>query len=135
MKLIHFIYAALIAAILAMLVFIHEPTLPCPAGKLGAGDPHATYLQPIENGLRTRSLAYEDMAISLRDSLTTGHTVDGVGASPDGTVCTGAVIPYLACRQSIEAPTIPEVKPMRTISFDDDLHGVVTELEPLGGAR
>jgi hypothetical protein len=127
------------AMLMLVLFSPQHHALPRPGEKLGTSDtrparPDDTRNQPME-GLEYRSLAYEDMAITLRDSLATGHTVDGVGASPDFTVCTGEVIPYLACRQSIPAPTIPDVKPMWTISFDDDVHGVVTELNSEGGSE
>ena len=113
-----------IGALALLLVFSPQHrTMPRPGDKLGTADTGLTlHAYDSDNTLQTlkyRSLAFDDMAITLRDSVTTGHTVDGVGASPDGTVCIGEGRPYLACRQSIERPTIPDVLPMWTISFDE----------------
>src|ERR1039457_1808241 len=119
----------LIAAGALALVLVFSPqhhTKPCPGEKLGTSS--------IQEGMDYRTVAGHDMLMTFRDSIATGHTVDGVIGSLDLQVCTGW-LPVIACHQSISVPTIPDVKPLWTISFEDDSHGVVTELNSEAGTE
>jgi len=105
-------------------------TMPCPGAKLGTSS--------TQEGLAYRTVAGRDMLMTFRDSIATGHTVDAVIGTLGFLICDGVIKdePALACHQSIAAPTIPDVKPMWTISFyDEESHGVVTELNSEAGSE